>query len=191
MPFDAAALIGQFESSPRTKSFAYRDRAELPFDVAAVDPAAPLMLDTTVYIDALQAPGLPHVLAALIAQGVVLHSAVAAAELAVSLGHLGPTHGQTKKHKAPIVQVLTAMSPDRVLAPSAAAWIEAAMIAGTLARTQSLPREARRKLLNDALLLLTAIESGATLISRNVNDFDLLLRFKPKAQVLLYDRETR
>jgi hypothetical protein len=41
------------------------------------------MLDTTVYLDALKAPGLPTSVATLMARNVVLHSAIACAELAV------------------------------------------------------------------------------------------------------------
>jgi hypothetical protein len=36
-------------------------------------------------------------------------------------------------------------------------------------------------MLHDALMLLTTIESGAALISRNVNHMDPLLRFKPES----------
>jgi hypothetical protein len=75
-----------------------------------------------------------------------------------------------------------------VVAPSADAWTEAAIIAGILARIQGYAREARRAVLHDALMLLTALEAGAALISRNVRHMDLLLRFRPDAQVLLYDR---
>jgi predicted nucleic acid-binding protein len=74
------------------------------------------------------------------------------------------------------------------MAPSADAWTEAALIAGILARIQGYQRESRREVLNDALMLLTAMEAGATLVSRNVRHMDLLLRFRPEAQVLLYDR---
>jgi hypothetical protein len=57
-------------------------------------------------------------------------------------------------------------------------WLEAAVIAGILARTQGLAKEARRKFLNDMLLFLMAAESGAILISRNSRDIDLLLQMK-------------
>lgn len=60
-------------------------------------------------------------------------------------------------------------------------------MAGILARTQGLARDDRRKLLNDALILLTAAEAQAVLVSRNLKDMDLLLRLRPDVQVLLYD----
>ena len=55
------------------------------FDAAAVDGAVPVMLDTTVYLDALKPPGLPPAVATLVARNVVLHCSVRCAELAVSV----------------------------------------------------------------------------------------------------------
>jgi len=47
-------------------------------------------------------------------------------------------------------------------------------------------RESRRRLLNDALIFLCAGECGAVPISSGVADMDVLLRFRPDIQVLLY-----
>jgi hypothetical protein len=55
---------------------------------------------------------------------------------------------------------------------------------GTTAPTQQ--RENRRRLLNDALILLCAGEHGAILVSGNVADLDILLRFRPDIPVLPY-----
>jgi predicted nucleic acid-binding protein len=181
-------LLARHDPAAWTRTLAYRARAELPFDAASVDGATPLMLDTTVYLDALKAPGLPVPIARLVARNVVLHSAIACAELAVSAGHLDPAHPRTAAHRGPLVDTLSWMVPARIVASSADAWTEAALIAGILARIQGYRRESRREVLNDALMLLTAAEAGATLISRNVRHMDLLLRFRPDAQVLLYDR---
>jgi len=181
-------LLARRDPSQWTTTLAYRPRIELPFDAGGVGAATPVMLDTTVYIDARKAPGLPASIAALVARNVVLHSAIACAELAVSVGHLDPAHPLTARHRIPLVDTLSRMSSARIVAPSADAWTEAALIAGILARIQAYPRESRRAVLNDALMLLTAIEAGATLISRNVRHMDLLLRFRPDAGVVLYDR---
>jgi predicted nucleic acid-binding protein len=181
-------LIARHDPAQWTATLAYRRRHELPFDAAAVGETTSVMLDTTVYLDALKAPGLPEAVARLLARNVVLHCAIACAELAVSVGHLDPEHPRTAAHCAPLVETLSRMAPTRIVSPSADAWIEAALIAGILARIQGYARESRRGILNDALLLLTALEAGATLISRNVRHMDLLLRFRPDAQVLLYDR---
>ena len=41
------------------------------------------------------------------------------------------------------------------------------MISGILARTQAIPKQDRRKFLNDTLLFLQAADTGAVTISRN------------------------
>lgn len=191
MPYNPGNLLARHDPAAWTRTLAYRARAELPFDTASVGGATPVMLDTTVYLDALKAPGLPPPIARVVARNVVLHSAIACAELAVSVGHLDPAHPRTAAHRAPLVDTLSRMVPARIVAPSADAWTEAALIAGILARIQGYQRDSRREVLNDALMLLTATEAGATLISRNVRHMDLLLRFLPDAQVLLYDRPAR
>ena len=181
-------LLRRHDPSAWSSTLSYRARSELPFDAGAVSAAALVMLDTAVYIDALKPPGLPAAVATLLARNVILHSAIACAELAVSIGHLDPAHPQTAAHRAPMVETLSRMAPGRIIAPSADAWTEAALIAGILARIQGDARESRRALFHDALMLLTAREAGATLISRNHHHIDLLLRFRPDATVLLYDR---
>jgi hypothetical protein len=75
------------------------------------------------------------------------------------------------------------------------------MLAGILARTQlglarpksalspgavEQQRESRRRLLNDALIFLCAGEHGAVLVSGNVTDIDVLLRFRPDIRARLY-----
>jgi hypothetical protein len=188
LPCSLGELLARHDPAAWIRTLAYRARTELPFDAASVGGATPIMLDTTVYLDAFKTPGLPVAIATLVARNVVLHSAIACAELAISVGHLDPAHPRTAAHRAPLVDALSRMAPTRVAAPSPDAWTEAALIAGIIARIQGYQREGRREVLNDALMLLTAKEAGATLISRNVHHMDLLLRFRPDAQVLLYDR---
>ena len=110
----------------------------------------PVLLDTTVYIDALKPPGLPVPIAALVARNVVPHCAIACAELAVSIGHLDPAHPETGLHRASLGDILSRMAPARIVAPSADAWTEAPLIAGILARTQRYAHASRRGILNDA-----------------------------------------
>ena len=188
MPSSPGELLARHDPSAWISTLAYRTRDELPFDAEAVGGATPVVLDTTVYLDALKAPGLPTTIAGLLARNIVLHCAIACAELTVSVGHLDPAHPGTAAHRIPLVETLSRMVPTRIVSPSADAWTEAALIAGILARVQGYARESRRAVLHDALMLLTSVEAGATLISRNVRHMDLLLRFRPDAQVLLYDR---
>ena len=75
------------------------------------------------------------------------------------------------------------------------------MLSGILARTQhGLARSRadlsaaerccqdglRRKLLNDALIFLAALEHGSILVSANAIDMNLLLKLRPDATVLLF-----
>jgi predicted nucleic acid-binding protein len=145
------------------------------------------MLDTTVYIDAQKAK-LPIPLAARIAGSEILHSAVALGEIAANLGLLDPGHPGTAGVSKVMLETLGQADPLRTVAPSADAWLEASVITGVLARTQRLPRESRRKLLNNALIFLSAAEAGAVLVSGNSKDMDLLLQIKPEAPFLLYNQ---
>ena len=145
------------------------------------------MLDTTVYIDAQKAK-LPTDLAIRLAGADIIHSAVALGELAAGIGLLDPGHPGTPNVRRVLTETLRKADPTRTVAPSSEAWLEASLIAGILARTQQLSKESRRKLLNDALVFLTAGEAQAVLVSRNSKDIDLLLRFRPDVQVLAYDQ---
>jgi hypothetical protein len=92
---------------------------------------------------------------------------------------------RTAANLKPIIETLERVPPQMILAPSDEVWIEAAILAGILARTQGVAKANRRRLLNDALLFLTAAETGAILISRNLKDFDLLLQMKPGLGLVL------
>ena len=186
MPSRIDEALARNDPAAWRSQLSYRDRGQLPFDPAVVPPGLPVMPDSTAYIDALKGK-LPRQIAQLLVDRIVLHAATACAELALSLGHLDPSHRDTRKHAPPLLQTLQRMPPERIIAPSADAWVEATLIAGTLARTQGYPKEHRRKLLHDAILLLTAHEAGAALATRNVKDMDLLLQLKPEAKVLLYE----
>ncbi len=158
------------------------------------------MLDTTVYVHRLQNK-IPPPIHALVEARPVLHCAVAIAEIAVSAGIMDPTHATTARYRTPLLGLLHGISALDMRAPGPAAWGEAGMLAGILARTQfglarprttlesgaaEQQRESRRRLLNDALIFLCAGEHDAILVSGNVADIDILLRFRPDIQVLLY-----
>jgi predicted nucleic acid-binding protein len=180
----------QHDPARYTATLAYRTRDQLPYEITAAPADAVLMLDTTVYIDAQKAK-LPTDLAARIAGAEILHSAVALGEIAASLGLLDPAHLNTAGVSAVLREMLEKADAARTVAPSTEAWLEASVICGILARTQHLQKEGRRKLLNDALVFLSAGEAGAVLVSRNSRDMDLLLQFRPEVKVLLYDQASQ
>jgi predicted nucleic acid-binding protein len=195
----AGEIVGQHDSSAYGRALARRDDSALPFDIARIPDGLPVLLDTNVYLRRLRGT-LPREIIALLLERRVLHSGVACAELAIGAGILDPSHPDTGRNRGAIMALLGTIPTAEMIAPSAAAWAEAGVIAGILARTQYLDRPRRtltpeqvccqeglrRKLLNDALLFLGAHEQGAVLLSSNSTDMDLLLRFKPDADVLLF-----
>jgi hypothetical protein len=181
------ALLRLREPAKWRCTLAYRSRAALPYDAAAVPVTAAILLDATVYIDQLKGD-LPRAIIELIVTRPVHHGAPALAELAATIGHLDPADPRTAASLRPITETLERVPPQMILVPSDQAWIEASILAGILARTQGISKGDRRRFLNDALLFLTAAENGATLVSRNANDLDLLLQMKPGVAVLLYER---
>ncbi len=170
-------------------TLAYRLPDELPRDLSAVGVDAPLMLDTTVYIDAQKAK-LPTDLAVRLAGADIRHSAVALGEIAAAIGLLNPGHPGTPAVSQVLRDTLRKADPTRIIAPSPETWLEASLMAGILAHTQHLSKDSRRKLLNDALVFLTAGEAQAVLVSRNGKDLDLLLRLRPDVSVLVYDQRS-
>ena len=162
-------------------------KGELPFDPLQVPAGASLLFDATVYIDQLKGQ-LPTSIVNLLASRTILHGAPALGELAVAIGVLDPADRRTHATLLPIIETLARINPSRIVAPSYEVWLEAAVIAGILARTQAIPKQDRRRFLNDALLFLQAAAVGAVMVSRNSRDLDLLLQLKPQATVLLYEK---
>jgi predicted nucleic acid-binding protein len=183
--FDFDAILRRCAPEKWTRSLAYRPSNDLPFNAAAVPQGAPILLDTTVYIDQLKGD-LPSPIIDLIATRPVHHGAPALSELAAAIGYLDLLDSRTAANLKPIIETLERVPPQMILVPNDEVWIEAAMLAGILARTQGVAKADRRRLLNEALLFLTAAETGAILISRNLKDLDLLLQMKPGVGVVLY-----
>jgi len=184
---DAQSIITRNDPGRWSRTLAHRPKADLPFDPFQVPSQATLLFDATVYIDQLKGE-LPRPIVDLVASRTILHGAPALAELAVTIGALDPADRRTKATLTPILEMLTRINPSRIIAPNYEIWLEAAMMAGILARTQAIPKQDRRKFLNDTLLFLQAADTGAVMVSRNSRDLDLLLQLKPQVDVLLYDK---
>jgi len=184
---DVQSIIGRHHPGRWSRTLTHRPKAELPFDPSRIPAEASLLFDATVYIDQLKGK-LPRSIIDLVASRTILHGAPALAELAVTIGALEPADRRTQASLIPIVETLTRINPSRIIAPNYEVWLEAAVMAGILARTQAIPRQDRRKFLNDTLLFLQAADAGAVMVSRNSRDLDLLLQLKPQVAVLLYDK---
>lgn len=201
-PGPAGRAARAYDPAAFVRPLPYRRRDALPYDPGAVRPDDELMLDTTVYVDRVRR-ALPAPIRDLIVEQRILHSGIACAELSVVVGVLDPADPTTPGYRDPIMRALDAMDEEALTAPSAAAWTEAGVLAGILARSQGLVgrravaestverccrRGRQRSLLHDVLIFLSAAEQGAVLVSRNKRHMDLLLQVRPEVRVLLYDR---
>jgi predicted nucleic acid-binding protein len=147
-----------------------------------------LLLDTTVYIDLLQAATPPEV-DRLLQLRTCNHSAVSLAELTHAFGRLDPTHPETKTALRELRGTITEdIPPHRLQAPANDTWGAAGMLAGLIFRLRGLPKNQghERKYLNDALIYLHARKLGSAVLTRNIGDFDLLNQLVPSGQILLY-----
>jgi hypothetical protein len=196
----AAEVAWVHDPDAYLRPFSRRLNDQLSFDPATMPPDLPVMLDTNFYILRGQ-QRLPPAILTFVDGRTVIHSGIALAELTVSAGILDPQHPDTPGHRNPLRQIAASISLSTCVSPSAAAWAEAGMLSGVLARTQlglAKPRKDLstaekccqegqcRKILHDALIFLTAREQGAILVSANVRDMDLLMHFRPEVNVLLY-----
>jgi predicted nucleic acid-binding protein len=168
------------------KGLAYRDRSRLRFLSTLKPPFPKLLLDTTVYIDALQGR-LPNDVEIALRTGSLWHSTVTEAELAALAGLLDPAHPRTASAIAQVAASINLRPPHRILTPDRETWREAGILAGLLARLQSYGKNERRKALNDALILLTAARNGCVVLTRNISDFDLLMQLDARGQTIFYD----
>ena len=184
---DVQTILTRNDPGRWSRPLPHRPKANLPFDPLQVPAGVSLLFDATVYIDQLQGQ-LPASIVNLMASRIILHGAPALAELAVAIGALDPADRRTQATLIPIVETLARINPSRIIAPSYEVWLEAAVMAGILARTQAIPKQERRKFLNDTLLFLQAADTGSVMVSRNFRDLDLLLQLKPQTRVLLYDK---
>jgi predicted nucleic acid-binding protein len=149
-------------------------------------PFPKLLLDTTVYIDALQGR-LPDDMEVALRTGSLWHSSVTEAELAALAGLLDPAHPDTANVIAQVAASIELRPEHRIVTPDRDTWREAGILAGLLARLQRYGKTERRKALNDALIFLTAARNGCVVLTRNVADFDLLMQLDAKGQAVFYD----
>ena len=171
----------------RRTRLSYRKHADLLFVSDLKPPFPPFLLDTTVYIDALQGR-LPPAMEAILRGGVIWHSPVTESEIAAAVGLLDPSDPRTAKTIAQLVLLIEKRAVHRVLSPDQAIWRDAGLTSGILARLQNYSKEDRRKALNDALLFFTALKHGCSVLTRNIKEFDLFQQLNEAGRVVFYER---
>lgn len=145
----------------------------------------PLVLDTNVYI-ADAAGTLPSGAEALIDRALLFHCSVCLAELAVGIANADPRRPEWPNIRDHYQEVMDAIPATRILVPTADMWLEAGVLAGTLARTQNLQPFQRKDVLNDALIYLSATRRGLPVLTSNRRDFDFLEQLVPGGLVYIY-----
>jgi hypothetical protein len=182
--FDVAAALRWARLDPRN-TLARRPDAALPFANLDDLPGQPLLLDTCVYIDQMQARA-PALVEQLIGARQVNHSMVAVRELMHVIGVLDPDDLRTAAVVDAVTGQIQAMPEHRVFTPDAEVLGRAALLAGILARLQGYARAARLKALQDCILFLQARKLGFAVLTANLAEFDLLLQLVPTGRVVFY-----
>lgn len=182
MSIDLAGTLAKLQ--PSSTRLQRRPNAALPFCDAALLPE-PILYDTTVYIDVLHGRLSDH-LKREIARLEPWHCSVAESEMTYLCGRLDPAHYGTGHVVRQIGSIVDHWPPNRVLIPDRAIWREAAILTGILSRLQHARDEDREQTMNDALIFLSALQHGCTVLSRNVRDFDLLMQLVPAGKAVFY-----
>lgn len=183
MSIDLTGSLRRLKPQRVARPLLRRDDAQLPFVTDEQGVGGELLLDTNVYLDVLQGRTPPEV-DRLLELRINNHSTVVLAELTHLFGRLDPADVRTKPTLAELRSVLDGIPSHRLTAPSSRAFGEAGMLAGLAVRLTG--RLHGLELLNDALLLLHALETGCILLTRNMRDFDLLQQLVPASQILVY-----
>lgn len=179
MPIDLREHLRRIKPDKHLGQLAPRALDEL---VAAIDIAGEgrtaILLDTNVYIrDA--AGTLPAPAAALVDRGLLFHCSVCVAELSTGIANADPSRPGWKALRDHYAGLIASIPSTRLLTPDPDVWIQAGLIAGTLARTQTYQRHQRKEALNDALIFLTAAKAGLLVLTANRDEFDLIQQLAP------------
>lgn len=191
MSFDLDGVLRRLKPSKRRVALVRRKPADLPFVDQHLVPGPELLLDTTVYLDGLQDRS-PATVDQLMRMRVCNHSAVCLAELTHAFGRLDPANPGTQAALDRCRDTIMIIRPHRLSEPSLSAWGAAGILAGLAFRLGNYAKGQERKLLNDALVFLQAVEAGQTILTGNIKDFDLLSQLVPNGRVVFYKswRET-
>ncbi|MDO9287413.1 MAG: type II toxin-antitoxin system VapC family toxin [Thermodesulfovibrionales bacterium] len=124
-----------------------------------------IIFDTSVFIDHLRTNKFQNHFQNL--QGLIRNSSVVLSEL---------LRGATKEEEIFFVMTLAKNHP--VLTPTEKNWIESGRILSKINKAKGFSPEKLRDLHFDVLIALTARNYGATLITSNKNDFDIIRGYR-------------
>jgi predicted nucleic acid-binding protein len=124
------------------------------------------VLDTSIYIDHWERGRHEHLLASVRRSFVIRHSAVVLSEL---------RRGARTRQARDLVEDLYRMAPTQ-WAPTAVDWWEAGELIRRIGDARGWSAGRRRDFQNDTLIALTARRHGATVVTANHDDFEILAR---------------
>jgi len=162
-----------------------RERSELPF-IEEIDFVPKLLLDTTVYIDQLGGR-MPAKVETIFLVAPLWHSTVTESELSVLTGLLDPRHPDSARVIDRVTASIEGRPAHRIINPDRDIWCEAGILSGIIARLQQYGKADQRRVLNDALIFLSAAKEGLAVLTRNIADYDLLMQIAPHGQAVFYD----
>jgi predicted nucleic acid-binding protein len=165
-----------------------RSDSDLAFASNEEPIGAPLLLDTCVYLHVLRG-NTPVAVDMLLRTRALYHSAVAVAELTFRLGARIPANQHERMAREELEAVIGDIPAHRLVCPTTAIWCEAGIVAGIRARVEGISTDQRG--VNDALIFLQAHSIGASVLTANVADFDILQQVAPAGRVVLYRASTR
>lgn len=184
MAVDLAAALRRRKPEKRSQRLAVRDAGDRTLASARPSRIPALMPDTCVYIDA-AADRLPVEAKALLETAAHHHSSVSLGEIAVGLGNMPPHAPGYRASRAYYTALMRAIPSHRVLVPDENDWLEAGILAGVVARVQTLAASQRKEVLNDALIYVSAAKAGLAVLTADLG-FDLLQQLHPAGSVVFY-----
>lgn len=188
MRIDVARSLRRLRPDGWAGALARRNREALPFVGSEPTAGPPLLLDTTVYIDALQGR-LPSSVNTLMRLRTLQHHALCLAELAHAIGRADPAHPRTAASVASVVAVVEAVPEHRLdTGTSPGVAVEAGILSGLVFRLGGFQPGQEVAAQTDATLFLHALERGYEVLTRNVRDYDFMLQIVPAGRVWLYER---
>ena len=186
MQADLARSLRRIKPERFHGSLQRRGDADLPFVDAAALFGPPLLLDTCVYIDALEGC-LPPQAEAVLRTRTVMHLSVVLGELSHNFGRLDPRHGKTRQHLNVLAGMIGDIPRHRVEDNiSAGVLLEAGIVSGLVFRLGGFQPKQEVAALNDATIYLHALEHGYTVLTKNMRDFDFINQILPSGRVLFY-----
>ena len=119
-------------------------------------------------------------------RALLFHCSVALAELAVGVAHADPSRPRWPALRDHYSALFATVPASRLLTPDAQVWVDAGVIAGTLARAQGFQPWQCHECLNDGLIFLTAAKAGIPVLTANRDEFDLIQQVAPEGWFVAY-----